>query len=124
MMEPTRANLQRTIESNDEMTSLQIFCSGHMPHPNPRMYKYYWRVFTLDSRWEGAKFFENTVPLATAECMGLLEKYRAESVPCLIYSFHRPREDSIFDKNSKKWKDISFAPSWDDDADHEWRGHK
>lgn len=123
MMEPTRANLERAIGDGGER-SLQIFCSGYMPHPNPKMYKYYWRAFTLDSPWEGEKFFENTTPLSTAECVELLEKYRIEGVPCLIYSYHRPREGEIFDKNSEKWKDVSFAPSWDDDTDPEWQGHK
>lgn len=123
MMEPTKANLERAIGREGKKPA-QIFCLGYMPHPNPRMYKYYWRVFTLDSPWEGSDFFKNATLLSTAEFMELREKYRIEEVPCLIYSYHRPREGAIFDRTSERWKDVSYAPSWEADADREWHGHK
>lgn len=93
-------------------------------HPNPRMYKYFWRVFTLDSPWEEAEFFEKTPVLSTVQFVELMEEYRVEGVPCLVYNQSIPRDGSIFDKNSEKWKGVAFAPSWDDDVGRAWNGHK
>jgi len=123
MMQPTKMNLLSVISAS-EGRGTQSFCLGYMPHANPRMYKYFWRVFVMDTPWENREFFERAPILTTAQFMDLYAKYRANGVSCLIYNYHLPRHGSIFDQTSAKWEGVTFAPAWDDDPDAEWQGHK
>ncbi|SOZ17171.1 conserved hypothetical protein [Cupriavidus taiwanensis] len=123
MMQPTKKNLLSLMSANDGRET-QSFCSGYLPHPNPRMYKYFWRVFAMDTPWESTEFFVRAPVLTTAHFMEMYGKCRADGVSCLIYSYHLPRHGSIFDQTSAKWEGVTFAPAWDDDQDAEWRGHK
>jgi hypothetical protein len=89
------------------------------PRFNPRHYKFYWQVFTLTSPYEGYEFFQHAPRLCSAQYQKEMERLCAERVPALIYSFKLPRRDPAnpFDLSHPKWKDVEFAPSWDEDQD-------
>lgn len=93
-------------------------------HPNPRYYKYLWRVFYRDMP-EGEAFFR-TPELSTYEAMMLCEQLEKRGEGYLIYNSQQPREgkDTPFNRNSSRWKDSVFALSYDDDEDLEWNGFK
>ena len=93
-------------------------------HPNPRFYKYYWRVFHNESP-EGKAFF-NTPALTTNEMHLLCKKLEKENKGYILYNWSRPRagDDVPFDFNSNRWKGCITAPAYDEDTDTPWRYHK
>ena len=95
-------------------------------HPNPRLYKYYWQVFTLDSDWEGPEFREKASPLCTSACMLKLDELTLSNSLYVLYGWKRPRRfpGMPFDPNSERWKDAQWAPALEDDSDPEWSGHR
>jgi hypothetical protein len=103
---------------------VRLICLGGPLHPQPRMYKHYWRVFTLDSQWEGREFLDKATPLSTAAYIELIRQLQSENKPCMVYGYKMPRHGSIFDPASPKWKDTVFAPAWDEDTDPVFEGHK
>jgi hypothetical protein len=95
-------------------------------HPNPRFYKYYWRIFTFESPWEGPDFFERATELSTFYAMRLINKYHENRMSCLVYNRRAVRLDPVapWDLTSAKWQGWRFAPAWNDDSDPIWQGHK
>lgn len=95
-------------------------------HPNPRLYKHYWQVFTQDSPWEGEEFFLMAPLLSTAACMSLLERLHSEGTPYVLYGHKRPRRfpGMPFDPDSPRWREAVWAPALEDDGDPEWNGHR
>lgn len=93
-------------------------------HPNPRFYKYYWRVFHHQSE-EGKLFFKS--PALTTNAMHeLCERLRNENKGYMLYNWSRPRigDDVPFNFNSPRWRGCFTAPAYDEDSDIPWRGHK
>jgi hypothetical protein len=95
-------------------------------HPNPRFYKYYWWVFTLESEREGRDFLDKTPPLSTAAYIKVLEEVNRKGGICIIYNRHKPRrfDGMPFDPESDRWRDAEWAPAFEDDPDPEWAGFK
>lgn len=120
MQLPTKQHL-RTFGTQ---TWMQFICMGGPLHPEPRMYKHYWRVFTVDSAWEGREFLEKESPLCTADYVDLIRRLQREKKSCMVYGYKVPRQGSIFDPSAAKWSGVQFAPSWDDDTDRAFEGHK
>lgn len=92
-------------------------------HPNPRFYKYYWHVFSRDSKFEGAEFFARC-RMSTYEALNEIAKLKKAGKTYIIYNRSLPRSgpDTPFSKSkSTKW-----APAYDDDPDLPWgkMGHK
>jgi len=119
MIQPTRNNFFRTAGKNQ-----QVWC-GSFIHPNPKLYKYYFQVYTPDLPWEGSDFFENAPRLCAAELKTLMDQFRAERRSCFIYNVRRPRAGATpFDRSSERWRDVPFAPAWENDPDPEVDGVK
>lgn len=95
-------------------------------HPSPRLYKHYWRVFTLDSELEGWDFLQNGPVLCTAQCAALTDQLTLEKKPFIVYGWKRPRKypGMPFSPSSKRWRDTEWAPDFDLDTDPLWDGYK
>ena len=92
-------------------------------HPNPKLYKYLWRVFSNDSEYEGADFFLLVPELSTAVCFAKLRELELMGAPYFLYNRRIPRrfDGMPFDPQSERWRDTEWALSWeaDNDANHE-----
>ena len=102
------------------------FCDGTRVHPNPRLYKYYWQVFTIDSEHEGYEFFKNAADLSIAAYFALIKQLRLEKKSAMIYNFKLLRHNHglPLDMNHPRWKDLVMALSFEDDTDPLYQGHK
>lgn len=123
MMMPTRKNLAESVRDHNGK-AVSVFCSGTILHPNPKLRKYYWRVFTADTPWEGDEFFRHAPMLCTAEYKTFTRRYREEGVSYLVYNYSLPRLGTILDPNHPRWEGVKFAPALEIDTDPEWNGHK
>jgi len=98
-------------------------------HPNPRFYKYYWRVFHADSPFVGVNFFRQCERICTYEAMNLIKRLQEKGRGYIIYNVRFPRagDDVPFDFTHNRWRGVGeliIAPQFDDDADPEYQGHK
>jgi hypothetical protein len=119
MQRPTKESLSRS----DGIA----FCAGNYDlHPNRRLYKYCWRVFTADCPWEGDELFQKAPRLSTAAFVELEHELTRLGAKAFVYNSKRPRHGHglPLDPNHPRWKNREWAPSWDDDPDLEWTGHK
>lgn len=119
MLHPTREDFKRWDE-----TGLAFF--GTYLHPNPRMYKYIWQIWTPDSSLEGALFFQFGQKYSTAQFREIEAQMIAAGASGFIYNRKLPRRglDQPFDLTHPRWANREFAPAWEDDPDPEWNGHK
>lgn len=117
MMHPTYKNLEKTADG----ANANVYYASGSPAPqgNPRMYKYFWRVFSTQSPWEDDDFFTHAPVLCNADCEKEVQRLLALNLSCLLYGFRRPRKDPAnpWDMNNPKWAAVQFAVSWDDDID-------
>lgn len=95
-------------------------------HPNPKFYKYFWRVFCNDSEHEGADFFKFEPELSTAAYIAKRHELAARGEACIVYNRRVPRrfEGMPFDPNSERWQEYEWAPAWEDDTDAVYDGFK
>lgn len=99
---------------------------GSPLHPNPKLYKSYWQVFTGDSMWEWHDFLKNCPYRSTSDCIHYLELLQQKTVSYIVYGRKRPRKHQgmPYDLRAEKWKNTQWAPALEDDVDPEWNGHK
>jgi hypothetical protein len=95
-------------------------------HPVQAFYKHHWRIFTLDSKWDGWEFLEKEPWLSTAACMQRLQELESKGEPYILYGGKRPRRFAAmpFDPESARWRNADWAPALEDDPDPEWNGHR
>ena len=86
-------------------------------HPQPRLYKTYWQVWSAECPWEGVEFFHNAPLLCTADFLEVRAKLLESNTPFAVYNKQYPREGGPFDKTSSRWAAAVFAPAYDDDPD-------
>jgi len=113
-------------EEHDE-NGFQIISFATYMHPNPLMYKYYWWIFHQGSPCEGSKFLTKEYRLSTKVAFELREQLYKVGQSYFLYNERVPRLDpdnTPFDPDSVKWKDVEFAPSFADDEDGEYKGFK
>lgn len=117
MILPTHAALARVSP---------LLLQGMVLHPNPRLYKFRWRVFTSASCLEGEEFLARVERLSTAACAALLTELRAAEVPYLLYPVRHPRrhEGMPFDPQHERWRNADWAPPFEMDEDPEWQGYR
>lgn len=117
MLSPSKKKLRRTPGE---------WWSTSPLHPEPRLYKHYWQLFTLDSPWEGDTFFDQAPVLCTAACFARLAQLKAAGQSCIVYGYKRPRRfpGMPFDPNHEKWRQVEWAPALEDDPDPEWNGFR
>jgi hypothetical protein len=96
-------------------------------HPNPRFYKYYWWIFWSESPTEGRDFLTEEHRLSIAPAMQLMNRLGEEKEPHIFINEQWPRLDPVnpFDLNHHRWSSVTnWAPSFDEDPDPEWNGHR
>ena len=93
-------------------------------HPNPRWWKYRWRVFHRESP-EGRVFF-SMQDLSTHEAMMLIKNLEAKDEGYLVYNYCQPRsgKDTPFNLTHPRWNGYTPALAYNDDSDLQWQGHK
>jgi len=86
---------------------------------NPRHYKHFWQVFSLESPLEGGEFLQHAPGLCIAQCEAEIARLHAAGQSCMLYGWRRPRKDPAnpWDLGSDRWKGVEFAPAWDEDSD-------
>ena len=97
-----------------------LVCSGSLRlQGNPRFYKYYWRVFSLECPWEDGDFFKYAPLLSNAECDKEVDRLLQKRRSCMLYGVKRPRKDATnpWDMTHAKWARTEFSVSWDEDTD-------
>lgn len=97
------------------------------PEGNPRLWKYYWRVFSAECPWEDDDFFQLAPVLGNAAFEEEVGRILGLGQNCMVYSFRRPRADPAnpWDRTSPRWQDVEFAVSYDEDSDQiVWGNHK
>ncbi len=119
--------LKRLKQSGEDF--LVAFISGSNLHPNPKLYKYYWWIYSLESKENSAAevFYKKEHRLTTKE----FEKESARlednkiSFAYVNSKYHRLGTIFNYDKLIKEFPDIEFAPKYEDDNDEMIEGgHK
>lgn len=89
------------------------------PYGNPRHVKFYWRIFSLESRHEGDDFLRRAPVLCRADYLRERHRLLAKGMSLMVYGFLRRRLDPAnpWDPSKARWKNVTFAPSWDEDKD-------
>jgi len=110
------------ISLHEEIKDIGFHWYYHCPymHPNPYYYKYYWWVFWEGSPCEGYKFFSDDLRLCLAKAEELMTNLRKIQKSFWVYNHRCPRLDPIntpFNENHNRWKDVEWAPAFDDDKD-------
>lgn len=121
MLQPTYNHLR---ELRKDHPYGAIFVAGAVNvHPNPRFYKYYWWVFTLDSPTEGEEFLTDEHKLSHAAYEQKIADLRRNNGFAMVYNkqLYRVGPDSIWDEEKLKSRNpfVTFAGSFEDDPDPE-----
>ncbi|RXJ96059.1 hypothetical protein CRU94_05465 [Arcobacter sp. AHV-9/2010] len=108
---------------------MAIFVSGSNLHPNPRMYKYYWWIYSMESQEKSAAevFYTKAYRLTIKEFERESTRLTENKISYAYINRKIHRLDSIFnyEKLKEKYPDMEFAPSYEDDSDEmNEEGHK
>lgn len=113
-----------TFEKLAELTMINgqklHFAGGSHIHPNPRLYKYYWWVFTKESPSEGEAFLTDNNRLCMSDFDQQIKHCISQNLSAYIYNqrYYRYDEHLPWDyEKLKQNKDIQFAPSFELDLD-------
>ena len=93
-------------------------------HPDPRMYKYVWWIWTRASPWDGTAFFANTPALSMGQFRQIERQLIDAREHFFVYGIQRPRRGSALERSTPQWAHAIFAPAYDEDDDIAWQGHK
>ena len=90
-------------------------------NPNPRLFKRYFRLFTIESPWEGSEFLERAPRLCVAEAEQTVQTALQRGLMVWYYVDRLPRWDPAqmpWDLNHPRWRDVEeWAVAFDDDLD-------
>lgn len=115
-------DLQRIREEHDAGPKILRWCSPL--HPDPRLWKHDWWLFTRHAALDGQAFLGSLRErMCTAEAMAWLEIYRQRGETVWIYGGKHPRRDPVvspFDPDHPKWRNALWAPAYDEDNDPVW----
>ena len=127
MMLPSRITKEWLKEENKEFSA--IFISGSNLHPNPKFYKYYFWIYSLESKENSAAdvFFKESHKLTLKEFNEEENRLQKNKISYAFVNIKYYRLGSIFnyEKLKKDCPDIIFAPPYEDDNDEMLEsGHK
>ncbi len=116
----TKENLKEYLEKMDkDFTS--IFVSGSSLNPNPRLYKYYWWIYSMESKENSAYdiFYKKEYRLSTKEFNNEIKRLQENNISFTYVNQKLHRLGSIFNyhKLKEKYPNIEFALSFDEDSD-------
>ena len=131
MWHPLRINkewlLKREKDRDDNF--LIAFISGSNINPNPKLYKYYWWIYSMESQEKSAAevFYSKAHRLATKKFEEEAIRLQDNKISFAYVNRKLHRLGTIFDyeKLLKEFSDIEFAPAYEDDSDEmNEEGHK
>ena len=112
------------IQNEHDVLGPKILRWCEPPHPNPRLWKHHWWLFTRHSATDGQAFLSSRRErMCTAEAMAWLTIYRQRGETVWIYGLKRPRRDpdaSPFNPEHPKWRRAHWAASFEQDNDPVW----
>jgi hypothetical protein len=118
---------KESLRSRKEFTAL--FISGSNLVPSPRLYKYYWWIYSLESPYEnaGEVFYKDEHRLSTKRAVELIDRLHTEKISYAYVKIkHQRLGNKIWDyeRLKEEFPNIKFAPSYNEDTDATWREHK
>lgn len=118
MISPNRKALARWSEVCRPGTSL---LQGTL-HPNPRLYKHLYQIYTADYPWEDACFFAHAPMLCIHDAMQEMKALAAAGIHHIVYVHRLPRRGKAtpFAPDSERWRDRTFACAYEEDNDTAW----
>lgn len=124
----TKKNILKELKKENQSFTA-VFISGSNLHPNQKMYKYYWWIYSLESKQESAHevFYKKEYELTTKEFEKEFQRLRDSKISFAYVNIKLHRLDSIFDYEKLKinYPDIKFALSYENDNDESSvTGHK
>ena len=124
----TKENAKKRLEQRGQ-DFMAIFVSGSNVHPNPKMYKYYWWIYSMESKEKSAAevFYSKAHRLTTKKFEEEAIRLQNNKISFAYVNSKLHRLGTIFDyeKLLKEFSDIEFAPAYEDDSDEmNEEGHK
>ncbi|MGJ0321961.1 hypothetical protein [Aliarcobacter cryaerophilus] len=124
----TKENAKKRLEQRGK-EFMVIFVSGSNINPNPKLYKYYWWIYSMESKEKSAAevFYTKAYRLSTKKFEEESIRLQDNKISFAYVNRKLHRLGTIFDyeKLLKEFSDIEFAPAYEDDSDEmNEEGHK
>jgi hypothetical protein len=124
----TKENAKKRLEQRGK-DFMAIFVSGSNINPNPKLYKYYWWIYSMESKEKSAAevFYSKAHRLTTKKFEEEAIRLQDNKISFAYVNRKLHRLGTIFDyeKLKEKYPDIEFAPAYEDDSDEmNEEGHK
>ena len=124
----TKENAKKRLEQRGK-EFMVIFVSGSNINPNPKLYKYYWWIYSMESKEKSAAevFYSKAHRLTTKKFEEEAIRLQDNKISFAYVNRKLHRLGTIFDyeKLLKEFSDIEFAPAYEDDSDEmNEEGHK
>lgn len=124
----TKENAKKRLEQRGK-EFMVIFVSGSNINPNPKLYKYYWWIYSMESKEKSAAevFYSKAHRLSTKKFEEEAIRLQDNKISFAYVNRKLHRLGTIFDyeKLLKEFSDIEFAPAYEDDSDEmNEEGHK
>ena len=124
----TKENAKKRLEQRGQ-DFMAIFVSGSNVHPDPKMYKYYWWIYSMESKEKSAAevFYSKAHRLTTKKFEEESIRLQNNKISFAYVNRKLHRLGSIFDyeKLKEKYPDMEYAPVYEDDNDEMIEnGHK
>lgn len=119
--------LKRLKQSGEDF--MIAFISGSNLHPNPKLYKYYWWIYSMESKENSAVqvFYKKEHRLTIKEFEKESARLQDSKISFAYVNSKQHRLGTVFNYNKliKEFPDIEFAPKYEDDNDESIEGgHK
>ena len=116
----TKENAKKRLEQRGK-EFMVIFVSGSNINPNPKLYKYYWWIYSMESYENSAAevFYTKAYRLSTKKFEEESIRLQDNKISFAYVNRKLHRLGTIFDyeKLKEKYPDIEFAPAYEDDSD-------
>ena len=115
----TKENAKKRLEQRGK-EFMVIFVSGSNINPNPKLYKYYWWIYSMESDENSAAevFYTKAYRLSTKKFEEESIRLQDNKISFAYVNTKLHRLGTIFDyqKLKEKYPDIEFAPAYEDDS--------
>ena len=124
----TKENAKKRLEQRGK-EFMVIFVSGSNINPNPKLYKYYWWIYSMESDENSAAevFYSKAHRLSTKKFEEESIRLQDNKISFAYVNIKLHRLGSIFDyeKLKEKYPNMEYAPVYEDDNDEMIEnGHK
>ena len=116
----TKENAKKRLEQRGK-DFMAIFVSGSNINPNPKLYKYYWWIYSMESKEKSAAevFYSKAHRLSIKKFEEEAKRLQDNKISFAYVNRKLHRLGTIFDyeKLKEKYPDIEFARAYEDDSD-------